>query len=321
MSRLASSILAATFPMLAVDGIAQTLTHEVTMSAQSFLFPTVENGNFRTDTMSTTLEVPQFDPTAGRLVSVSIRHESSVGSTCTVVQVLPVGSAFSQAILDLDYRLDGPSLPTLSAGDSVTDYADVFPRPPTIIHLPQAVPASSTTTLTDTSMQPYIGSGTVTLDLTMQFDQRWTPFGSPFGWAWNFWIDSTETTVYVTYDYAPWWTDEGHALAGTAGEPELHAHGAFGGGMPSALLLHNANPNAPAVLIFGTSRLDLPVFGGVMVPFPEASVPLTIGPTGSYALGFVSSFGPGITMYLQYWIADPSGPEGFAASNAVSGRT
>ena len=114
----------------------------------------------------------------------------------------------------------------------------------------------------------------------------------------------------------------GNGLAGGLGEPVLAGDGFGCAGDQVTVSLTNAQPGSVAFLAYGENRLDLPLKGGLLVP--------DIGGSGSYITLSTDAFGEasvsdlwpaglasGFRMHFQYWIVDPSGPEGFAASNAM----
>lgn len=105
--------------------------------------------------------------------------------------------------------------------------------------------------------------------------------------------------------------------------PRLTAVGTLEAGSLRALCLREARPVALATLIVGLAQIDAPFEGGVLVPSPTILLPLGTGPSG--ALDVSASWPAGLpsllTTYYQYWIADPEGPKGFTASNAVAGTT
>ena len=61
----------------------------------------------------------------------------------------------------------------------------------------------------------------------------------------------------------------------------------------------------------------------VLVPSPSIVVtPLITTPTGlTLSALWPAPFPSGVDLYFQFWIADPSGPAGFSASNAVRATT
>lgn len=119
------------------------------------------------------------------------------------------------------------------------------------------------------------------------------------------------------------WTDLGLALGGTHGPPRGFGAGSLEGGTPMSLTLADARESATAYLVVGLTQLGAPFKGGVMVPQPDALVALPTGPAGTIVLQatWPSGLPSGLSSYFQWWIADPLGPLGFAASNGFSGTT
>ena len=120
------------------------------------------------------------------------------------------------------------------------------------------------------------------------------------------------------------WFDLGASLAGAHGPPVLAPDGMLQPGSPVTLALSNALENSSFTLIMGVSALQAPFKGGTLVPFPTLLVfGLPTGPAGALTLqgtwpgGLPSSF----SIYFQEWIADPAGPAGLAATNAVRAVT
>ncbi len=127
-------------------------------------------------------------------------------------------------------------------------------------------------------------------------------------------------TAYLLGGFAPW-IDLGFALAGSNGAPELDAVGSLCSGTTTTLSLTHARPNSGAVIIRGSSQVDLPFFGGTLVPKPE-KIFRGLATDASGALTFVPpelTLPPGTPTYYQAWIRDPTAPQGFAASNGISG--
>ena len=73
-----------------------------------------------------------------------------------------------------------------------------------------------------------------------------------------------------------------------------------------------------AVLAVGTSRIDAPLFGGVLVPSPDALVLLITDGVGTaeYSLVWPGPL-PGFQAWAQAWILDPTGLQGFTTSNGT----
>jgi hypothetical protein len=119
------------------------------------------------------------------------------------------------------------------------------------------------------------------------------------------------------------WTDLGHALAGLAGAPTLAGSGSLLPDTKADLLLTGAHPGAAAFFVVSSSASDLPFKGGTLVPTPTAVIALLVDATGQVALELRVPPGlpAGCSVYMQDWIQDPGGPEGFSASNALLATT
>jgi hypothetical protein len=119
------------------------------------------------------------------------------------------------------------------------------------------------------------------------------------------------------------WTWLGQGLAGVDGLPSLVGTGTLLGGDPMTLTLKHAAPSAALTLVAGLSQIGAPLKGGVLVPQPLILLPAATDAQGAWTLPIAWPTGipAGVSIYLQAWIADAAGPEGFAASNAVVGTT
>jgi hypothetical protein len=117
------------------------------------------------------------------------------------------------------------------------------------------------------------------------------------------------------------WFNLGDGLAGQEGIPSLVADGDLTAGSPVQFVLAGALPFASCWLVVGSSNLSAPLKGGVLVPHPDLLFAQTVDFFGkaSFAGLWPAGLPSGLTAYFQYWIADAAGPQGFAASNAVSG--
>jgi Right handed beta helix region len=119
------------------------------------------------------------------------------------------------------------------------------------------------------------------------------------------------------------WTDLGHALAGTSGAPTLIFDSTLFPLSIGELSLTGALPGSLAFLVIGLSQIDAPFKGGVMVP--DADSLTVVGPLAIGEFHVVVQwpfFIPaGVELYFQFWVPDPGGPKGFAASNALKGVT
>ena len=119
------------------------------------------------------------------------------------------------------------------------------------------------------------------------------------------------------------WANFGQGLAGTLGTPKLLGTGLLFPNKVVKLRLQNVPGGLTAALIAGLANLSAPFKGGVLVPSPSIIVtPLITTPAGlTLSAAWPGPFPSGVDLYFQFWIADPAGPAGFSASNAVRGTT
>ena len=119
--------------------------------------------------------------------------------------------------------------------------------------------------------------------------------------------------------------DIGFAFPGTYGDPKLTAASILVAGAPFSLQLSNALESTSAYMVVGFSQINLPFYGGTLVPAFELPngvfffVPTSI--TGDF--GIVTPWPPGapsgLELYLQAWIVDGAALHGLSATNAVFG--
>ncbi|RKY17974.1 MAG: hypothetical protein DRQ55_14555 [Planctomycetota bacterium] len=116
------------------------------------------------------------------------------------------------------------------------------------------------------------------------------------------------------------WADFGLGLAGTNGVPVLGGSNTAHGAQTLHLTLNNGAPNAPTTLVIGLQHVWSPFKGGVLIPSPD----ILIGGLTTDAVGQLQISAPypqGVpyhtTVYLQQWVQDAAGVQGFAASNGL----
>jgi CubicO group peptidase (beta-lactamase class C family) len=120
----------------------------------------------------------------------------------------------------------------------------------------------------------------------------------------------------------PAWHHLGHGLEGTHGQPYMQGTGDFVGGQELRLELEDALANASASLVIGYDDANTPFHGGVLVPSPDVILrDLTTDSAGNLTVTKPWPVGvpAGTQVYFQFWVTDPAGPQGFAASNAIVG--
>lgn len=117
------------------------------------------------------------------------------------------------------------------------------------------------------------------------------------------------------------WLNLGGELAGSNGQtPELVGYGGMVAGQHVGLSLTKTLPNAPATLVLGTSPINLPINGGLLVPFPQVVLSgLFTNAAGELALSapWPPGVPSGVGLYFQYWLADAGNPFGVSATNSM----
>ncbi len=110
-------------------------------------------------------------------------------------------------------------------------------------------------------------------------------------------------------------------LPGTGGiAPALYGDGRnIAGGPTKMLILWSQVPSAPVTLVVGFWPLSAVFKGGILGPNPDLVVALVTDAGGMIALPYnlPGDTPPFSSVWLQYWMKDPGGPMGFAASNTL----
>lgn len=118
------------------------------------------------------------------------------------------------------------------------------------------------------------------------------------------------------------WTSLGHALAGTGDElPLLGASPAPTPGAGFTVKLSTAAPASFGAIAVGASRLDLPLFGGLLVPALDLVHPYVTNAAGAMSKPYAWPVGlpAGTQFWLQAWTLDGGAAQSFSASNALVG--
>jgi hypothetical protein len=133
-------------------------------------------------------------------------------------------------------------------------------------------------------------------------------------------LQGTQGTGIVFLSSAYPFQDLGSALGGSQGDPLLVGEGTLEAGSIGRARLSNARASTPMFLVAGLSAWNLPLFGGTLVPAPDLVCSYTSSGSGDLDL-YLPAMPTGIpgpsSYYMQFWIFDPTGPEGATASNAL----
>jgi hypothetical protein len=139
----------------------------------------------------------------------------------------------------------------------------------------------------------------------------------------NNWISGWTASDAFGFTQPTTFVDLGYSLTGVHGDPVLGGTGTLAAGTNMGLSLSNAKENALSFLGISFGRLNLPLFGGVLVPdYNQGGIAVLVtSPTGTSSVNLTipPGFPPGALIYLQQWVVDPAGPSGLSASNAIVG--
>ena len=119
------------------------------------------------------------------------------------------------------------------------------------------------------------------------------------------------------------WTDLGHGLGGSEGVPYMAGAGTLRAGSYMGLVMTSMRPNSVVFLFASNQRLDAPLLGGTLVPYPGLVLNYATTPLGHMALEteWPDSVPPGVSLYLQGIVPDINAPQRYAFTNAVVGIT
>lgn len=172
------------------------------------------------------------------------------------------------------------------------------------------------------TFEPILPVGVTFADILAGVDEMVFTTGEP-GWFFGFTdFDFVLDNISIQTSGGPW-SDLGNGLAGVAGEPRLFGAGSLAPGSPTSIDLTNAPASSPSFLAVGSARVDLPFYGGVLVPSADVAVlPLQTDPSGNlqFDLNWPASLPAGATFYWQHWLIDFTGPQGLIASNGLESR-
>lgn len=107
-------------------------------------------------------------------------------------------------------------------------------------------------------------------------------------------------------------------LAHAGGEPGLAMYGSMSSGLPWTVRLDHGLPGNLALFVAGLSAVSLPFKGGVFVPAADLLLPVVLDGAGVYEDTAPAPPGltPAVTLWLQAWMPDAAGPQGWSATRA-----
>lgn len=132
-------------------------------------------------------------------------------------------------------------------------------------------------------------------------------------------VVNASTTVSLFHaTVAPLWCDLPGGIPGALGLPTMTGQGTINLVRPLTLTIRNYQPHAPGILVIGTSAVNVPIFGGLLVP----SLDVTLFVTGTGAdivhnANWLANLTPGFQAWFQVAFIDASAVQGLAASNGV----
>lgn len=128
--------------------------------------------------------------------------------------------------------------------------------------------------------------------------------------------------VRVLSGYAAWY-DQGQGLAGPGEVPSLVGSGPLTAGSLTTLGLTGGPANSAGILVFGSSSLNLPLLGGVLVPAPDILLGVVTDGSGQLLIGaaWPAAVPAGTKIWCQVWFPGTPGPGDEAASNGLLATT
>ncbi len=131
----------------------------------------------------------------------------------------------------------------------------------------------------------------------------------------------TDTCLLVSQfraTVAPRWCDLAGGIAGAAGVPTMTGSGTINQLKPLRLTIEGYAPGSIGILLVGGSAINVPLFGGTLVPSPDILLTL-IGSSSSipFDCSWLANLAPGTQAWLQSAFLDPAAVEGLSASDAV----
>lgn len=150
------------------------------------------------------------------------------------------------------------------------------------------------------------------------------PAGDPIAVGTAAGVASAQSTYVVKVALDDTWMDVGRGLAGTNGTPRLQGAGPLSASTVASLDVTGAPAGGLVLISAGPTFDDVPLQGGLLVALPTVVFPPYVAsPLGEVSLDvdLGPAVLPGLTMYVQAWIVDAGGVQGYAATNALAATT
>ncbi|MBL9076138.1 MAG: hypothetical protein JNL08_01460 [Planctomycetes bacterium] len=131
-------------------------------------------------------------------------------------------------------------------------------------------------------------------------------------------IGGRDAGYYGLWQNVPFWTTTGQALGSPRRAPKLTGDGSLLPGSELRWRLSSALESTLCVFVTGLSRIDVPVFGGTVVPNLDVltALPTDAIGTATLALPWIG-LPPGFEVWTQVGVIDPAGPQGWTLSDTV----
>ncbi len=129
--------------------------------------------------------------------------------------------------------------------------------------------------------------------------------------------ESSGNVLSVSRD--DWWTDLGGSSVGSNGRPTMSCRGDLTPGSSMDRVLTNVPPNALMLVWIAFQSTPFDALGGTVHAFPFARQVLFVADASgqsSLSIPWPAGVPPGIDVYLQFIVQDPSVPDGLTLSNA-----
>jgi hypothetical protein len=115
------------------------------------------------------------------------------------------------------------------------------------------------------------------------------------------------------------WTNLGGGIVGTAGEPQLTGRGSVTPGNTLRFAASSGLSNGLGLLVLGLSAINVPIFGGTLVPSLDVTLPVLLDGAGAWSTNLTWPAGqtPGSAFYWQLAVIDPGAAFGIAATDGL----